>query len=187
MHSVDVESYFEEHDLAESLAISIRPYLERGLVELVFVYANEAVSTYYASALANKVVPTPAPRDFRRLVFTGVRSMHYKGGFWAGEEEDWRRNPILVTRGRHAQVRVIQMADVTRCNDGRFQAQLRLDIMDAHYQFDFEGLLEDRRLGRGLRRHHGDEWQYVDIKSERPFDFYEPFPGDLPPDLVSGP
>jgi len=169
---VDPELYLEQMNLAESMVLRIRHLAAQSLFELVLNYANIDRVLAEMGRRGSEPRTEPPPREFIRLLFLDAAEIS--------------RNNVKLKNVNPSDIEYLS----TKAPNPVLQ-WLRMSKMGetcsitigfgtfGDYTFGFNGLAEERRLGRGVPNSAGS-WDYFDIADGQRFEFENPFPEDVP-------
>lgn len=162
--TITPEIFFKENNLTESLILEYRFLPELSEIILVIDYADDAVQLVLSSKSKN----WKYDRDFRKLRFKNVSNY--------SREEGTRKDLIPFKNNYHIKQHTAQKVihHVEFKNKGA-EYNINMDLGDfGSVDFVFTDLEVTRRLGKGEKISE-NEWQYYDVETNEPFDFYHPF------------
>jgi hypothetical protein len=177
MQRVDPVAFLGQHRFDESLVLSFRFLPRRAQVDLVLDYAAGVLDLVgQVGLLAPGITITDANRphrDLRRLTFEGV--------------SHFRRIPEPTPRRRSARPAIPDDDEELAPPDAAGATLARLALKQrprwheaavvlpaTAYTFRFTGLSVDQRIGHGRQVGPG-QWEYQDVLTGEPFDFFRPF------------
>lgn len=171
---MNIVQYFSDNIFNESLILVFKYKTEDNTVEMVCDYANDVVLSIYQGYKPPLLLlnGTIYHRDFRKLTFIGVdkyeRSIDSKKELAKCADEYIAKDHVRSVVVQDMQVSYAPSSDVfgARINFGDF----------GWCRFNFIGLQIERRLARSIgKQGDSEEWNYVDVYSMQPVDFYNPF------------
>jgi len=173
---MDIYKYLTENKFNESLVIKFIYCTNCQIVNIECDYAHDVVQALLQGKRKPiKVEKNLYDRDLRRLKFTGVTN------YTRMEGSDSRiveyHNHYLAKN--HKKAVVIQGLTIIQINATNFQININLgDFGQCKFQFQFLETIQ--KLVKGSPRRNADSgWQYIDINSQKPVDFYNPFDQDI--------
>lgn len=146
MIRVNPKEYFQKCDLMESILFKLQPHISKKELHLVFTYAAEILSAQVKDKLDGIVLPPNEPlrSDDRRLIFTDVSSLLFKGRPWDGTDQSWCTHSVT---GNKMPVITITGHDLNKIED---EYETTLFVSPVHgsiFTWRFKNLYEEKRLG----------------------------------------
>jgi hypothetical protein len=158
------ESYLKDNDLIESLLIR---FIYRSNSEQLDLVIDFAMTHDLQKYLATGIPPRPSFRDFRHFLFKGVINFEHAGKLTnlcklsdQGLDYSKRVGPPIVIQ------------DVSLTHAGNTQIAFSFGS-HGRCKFNFSEVEVNSRIGRGEKSKEGVI--YYDSKTEKTFDFYDPF------------
>ncbi len=162
MFNVNPEQYLRENDLNESLVLRTAYLQGKTEFHLTIVFARTPeLLRYLETGIRSAVAP---PRDFRRLVFSGVFDISVSDVLVK------RKLDLLDYASKDNPSLILQDVELQQ------NERPRISLYFGTYgtcSFNFDSLQVERKLGRAVKV--GDDWDYYDVDSGKKFDFYNPF------------
>ncbi|HEX8596909.1 MAG TPA: HEAT repeat domain-containing protein [Chloroflexia bacterium] len=170
---IDIEHYFMSNNFMESLVLE---YVYDPSAEMVTVTCDYAYDAVLAVLQREKPPLMQGNkgyhREFRRLIFLGIHGYERK----VGTSKSLRLHQDNYSAKLHERSVTIQGLIVRRNLRGdALKAQIDLGDFGS-CTLSFTSLQVDRKFARSTgKRPDSEEWDYTDIDTLEPIDFYSPF------------
>ena len=171
MSDLNILKYFSENNFRESLVIKYS--YRTNAITLVCAYAGDVVKAILAGHKPPPLDERPYHRDLRKLDFAQVVNYEWKAGS-NKSLPDFKDDYDISLHKRSVTIRQIEIAaqeDIT------MPYQARISFGDyGRCRFEFMHFEVKQRLIRSTGKlEDSNEDKYIDIKDNKPVDFYNPF------------